>query len=100
MSGSLTVTGNDRPYFAALRPPDDLAVAGADDGTFSVTFVVPEGVATVEVELVNGSNAGEVVTAQESPVVIRTDAPTACVVARSIGGGGRVSVDAGPVCAG
>ena len=70
------------------------------DGSFQVSYVVPEGVASVEIEYANGPDANRIVSSNASPAVVESASPTLCVSLRSIGPAGRVSTDFGPVCSG
>ena len=86
------------PFFEILAPPSDVAVVALGEGSFEVSYVAPEGVATVEIEYANGENAGQIVSSSVSPTVVESAGPTLCVTLRSIGPAGRVSTDFGPVC--
>ena len=46
------------PFFEVLSPPSDVAIVALGDGSFEVSYVVPEGVASVEIEYANGEDAG------------------------------------------
>ena len=88
------------PFFEVLSPPTDVAIVALGDGSFEVSYVAPEGVATVEIEYVNGENAGQIVSSESSPAVLASAGPTLCVTLRSIGPAGRVSTELDPVCSG
>ena len=88
------------PFFEVLAPPSDVAIVAVGDGSFQVSYVVPEGVASVEIEYANGPDANRIVSSNASPAVVESASPTLCVSLRSIGPAGRVSTDFGPVCSG
>jgi hypothetical protein len=101
-SSSSTVAGTTPtdPFFEVLSPPSDVAVVALGDGSFEVSYIAPEGVASVEIEYANGPDAERIVSSDASPAVLTSTSPTLCVTLRSIGPAGRVSTDFGPVCSG
>ncbi len=94
-----TTTVPPDDFFAILQPPGELIVAAADGG-FVVSYEVPEFATEVEVEVVSGPQAGEVINGSGEPIEVMGTAASLCVVARSLNGSGQVSTDAGPVCSG
>lgn len=87
------------PFFEVLPPPSDVVVAPLGDGSFQVSYVVPDDVASVEIAYTNGASAERIVS-NASPAVVEFAGTTLCVTLRSIGSAGRVSTDFGPICSG
>ncbi|WP_040493065.1 serine/threonine-protein kinase [Ilumatobacter nonamiensis] len=85
------------PFFGALAAPEQVRIVAVDGG-FRVTYRMPEDAEAVEIEVVSGIDDGATTTADGDPIEIETAATSLCVVARSIGAGGRLSTDAGPIC--
>lgn len=86
--------------FSGLRPPGELIVTATDEGSFTVSYEMPESANEVEIEVVSGSAIGERITGTGAPIEIQSEGTTMCVVARSFDGVGHQSIDAGPTCAG
>ena len=86
-------------FFAVLRPPAELIVAHAPDGTgFEVSYEMPENATEVEVEVVSGAASGDVFSGTGAPIEVPSTEATLCVVARSVNDSGQLSADAGPIC--
>ena len=65
------------PFFEILSPPTDVAVVALGEGSFEVSYVAPEGVASVEIEYANGEYAGQIVSSNASPAVLDVRRPDA-----------------------
>ncbi len=65
------------PFFEILSPPSDVAVVALGDGSFEVSYVAPEGVASVEIEYANGDAAEQIVSSNASPEVLAVRRPDA-----------------------
>ncbi len=86
-------------FFAVLQPPAELLVqADGGDGTFAVSYEMPEAATAVEIEVVSGGDVGERFEGTGEPIEVEAEATSLCVVARSLNDSGQVSNDAGPVC--
>jgi hypothetical protein len=88
------------PFFEILPPPSDVTVVALGDGTFEVSYVAPEGAASVEIEYAGGDDDDRIVSSDGSPEVLDATGQTLCVTLRSVGSAGRISDDFGPVCSG
>ncbi|HWM21088.1 MAG TPA: protein kinase, partial [Ilumatobacteraceae bacterium] len=87
------------PFLAILQPPSDITVVALGDGTFEVSYVAPEGAASVQIEYAGG-DSDRIVSSDASPEVLDGAGPTLCVTLRSVGSAGRISDDTDPVCSG